>query len=68
MSHKSGVGNFCTFVVSRDVRIHVDQTQKVETKWRRETTEKHSNEEQRIVVRLVVWRNEVNVEQLENVF
>lgn len=46
------------------MRVHVDQPEKVEAQWRRQATQEHANEEQRVVIRLVIWRNEVDVEEL----
>ena len=68
MAHESRVLHILELVgggvVAGEVCVHVNEPEKIETQWRRQSTQKHANKEERIVIGLVIWRNEVNVEEL----
>ena len=69
MSHKFGIlniNNIVIFIVTRKMRVHVNQTKKIQTQWRRQTTQKHADKEQGVIVGLIIWSDEVDIEQLKN--
>ena len=52
-------------IVTGKVRVHMNQSKEIETQRRCQATQEHSNKKQRVIVRLVVWRNEIDVEKLK---
>ena len=65
MTTEISVGDINEFGAVRDARIHVNETEEVQAEWRSQTTKKHADEKQRVIVRLVVWRDVVNIKKLE---
>ena len=54
MSHDPGVGRFHDPCLARHVRVHVNDGEEIETKWRCETTEKSTRKQQRVLIGLMV--------------
>ena len=65
MTTEVSVGDINEFRAVRDSGIHVNETEEVQAERRSQTTKKHADEKQRVIVRLVVWRDVVNVEKLK---
>ena len=65
MSTEVSVSDVNELCAVRDPGIHVNETQEVQAQRRSETTKKHADKKQRVIVCVMIWRDVVNIKKLE---
>ena len=67
MTTEISIGDINELGAVSDAGIHVNETEEIQAERRSETTKKHADEKQRVIVSLVVWRDVVDIEKLKKI-